>query len=184
MNTKAPKLPELQAVTLDANKTALLVLDLTELCADPKEECSTLVPGMTRFLAKARKAKVFIAFTIMAIFKGKPVGKVFSGFNAQPSEPVLFPNGFNKFEGGELEEPLKQRGIDTVIVTGFRSNIAVMYTATHAARALNYRVIVPVDGLAALTEYEHEYTLYQLSVLPGGASERFTFTTLDQISFK
>ena len=178
-----PKLPEPKPVTLDPKTTALLVLDLSELCADPKEACHKLVPGMTNLLAKARDAGVFIAYTVVAHFEGKPMGKVFSGFNQQPSEPVFAPEGYNKFLGGELQGVLEPRGIDTLIITGFRSNIAVLYTATHAARILGYKVVIPVDGLAALTDYEYEYTLFQLTVLPGGAAEQFTFTTLDMASF-
>ena len=178
------KLPEPKPVTLDAKATALLVLDLSELCADPNEACHKLVPGMTRFLAKARDAGVFTAFTVVAGFEGKPMGKVFSGFNQQPSEPVFAPAGYNKFFGGELQSVLEPRGINTLIITGYRSNIAVMYTATEAARLFGYKVVIPVDGIAALTDYEYEYTLFQFTVLPGGAADQFAFTTLDMVSFK
>ncbi len=184
MTTPKPKLPQPQPVTLDARKTAILVLDLTELCADPKEICSRLGPGISKFLSKARKAGVFIAYTVMASLKGKPVGREYSGFNRQPSEPVFFPDGFNKFTGGEIEAAIKPRGIDTLIITGYRSNVAVLYTATHAARPLKYKVVIPVDGVSANTEYEYEYTLFQFSVLPGGAAEQFSYTTLEGISFK
>ncbi|MBI4331737.1 MAG: cysteine hydrolase [Chloroflexi bacterium] len=183
MTTAKPRLPVPQPLTLDAKRTGVLVLDLTELCANPKEVCSRLVPGMTAFLEKARKAGVFIAYTVMASLKGTPMGREYSGFRRQPAEPVFYPDGFNKFIGGDLEPALRSRGIDTVIVTGFRSNIAVLYTATHAARPLKFRVVVPVDGMAAMGDYEQDYTLYQFTVLPGGASDLFTFTTLDGITF-
>jgi nicotinamidase-related amidase len=184
MTTYAPKLPHSEAVTLDAKKTALLVLDLSELLADPKEACSRLVPGMTRFLDKARAADVFIAYTISASLKGTPIGHVYSGFGRKQSEPVIYPDGFDKFTGGELQGLLTTRNLETLIITGYRSNIAVLYTATKAARELHYRVVIPVDGIAALTDYEQEYTLFQFTVLPAGADKQFTFSTLDTINFK
>ena len=62
MTTHAPEPPHTKAVTLDAGKTALLVLDLSEQLADPKEICSRLVPGITGFLDRARAAGVLQGF--------------------------------------------------------------------------------------------------------------------------
>jgi nicotinamidase-related amidase len=78
---------------------------------------------------------------------------------------------------------LEPRAIDTLIITGSASNVAVLYTATAAARIHRYQVIVPVDGINARTEYAHEYSLYQLSVLPGGVYKRIRFSTLTRIKF-
>ena len=184
MTTHAPKLPQPEAVTVDAKKTALLVLDLTELCADPKEACSRLAPGITKLLDRARAAGVFIAYTVSAHLKGTPEGEVYSGFERRPSEPVVYPDAFDKFAGGELQGLLEPRNIDTLIITGYRSNISVLNTATKATRELHYRVIIPMDGIAALTDYEQEYTLFQFTVLPARAAQHFTFTTLDMIAFQ
>ncbi|MEE8472993.1 MAG: isochorismatase family protein [Dehalococcoidia bacterium] len=184
MTTHSPKPPRPEAVTLDAGKTALLVLDLSEQLADPQEICSRLVPGITKFLDRARAAGVFIAFTISASLRGTPTGHVYSGFGRKPSEPVIYPDGFDKFTSGELQGLLTERNLDTLIIAGYRSNISVLNTATRATRELHYRVVIPVDGVVALTEYEQEYTLFQFTVLPAGAAERFTFSTLDTINFK
>ncbi len=185
MTSYAPKLPYPEAVALNAKKTALLVLDITELfCADHKETCSRLVPGITKLLDKARSASVFIAYTVSAALKGKPMGQVYSGFDRRLSEPVIYPDAFDKFASNELHSLLELHNIDTLIITGHRSNIAVLHTATKAARELHYRVIIPIDGIAALTDYEKEYTLFHFTVLPGGAAQRFTFTTLDMITFQ
>ena len=51
----------------------------------------------------------------------------------------------DKFLNTDLEKILKDKGIQTVIVTGTAANGAVLYTGTGAAfRGL--KVIVPVDG--------------------------------------
>ncbi len=184
MSTTEPALPQPESVTVPTEKSALLVLDLSQLCADPEQACHRLVPGITRFLDRARAAGVPIIFTISAGLKGKPVGQVFSGFKRRPSEAVIFPDGFDKFSGGELQNLLRLYDVNTLIVTGYRSNIAVLYTATKAARELDYNVIIPIDGMAALTDYEQQYTLFQFTVLPGGTAQRFTFTTLDMISLQ
>lgn len=68
-------------------------------------------------------------------------------------------------------------------MTGYRSNIALLYTGTKAAADLNYNVVIPIDCVTANTDYEKEYGLIHFTLLPRGA-ERFTFTTLDMISFE
>ncbi len=184
MSTPEPILPEAQPVTVITEKSALLVLDLSQLCADPKETCHKLVPGITRFLDRTRAAGIPAIFTISDYLKGKPNGQVYSGFKRTPSEAVIFPDGFDKFGSGELQRLLSPYNVDTLIITGYRSNIAVLYTATAAAREFKYNVVIPIDGLVALTDYEQQYTLFQFTVLPGEAARRFTFTTLDMISFQ
>ena len=62
--------------------------------------------------------------------------------------------------------------------------MAVLYTATRAVTEYNYDIVIPVDGIAATTEYEKEYTLYQFRAYPDGSYKRFTFTMLEMINFK
>ena len=53
-----------------------------------------------------------------------------------------------------------------MIVCGASSNQAVMYTATAAVRPFGYDCVIPVDGLIARGDYEHEFTLHQFTILP------------------
>ena len=152
MSIPEPILPKAEPVAIAADKSALLVLDLTENCADPNHPSHRLAPGMSKFLDRARAAGILVIFTISARLKGKPDGQVYSGFKRRPLEAVLFPDGFDKFAGGELQSLLKLYDVDTLIITGYRSNICVLYTATKAARELNYNVVIPIDGIAALTD--------------------------------
>jgi nicotinamidase-related amidase len=178
------KLPEPKPITVDVRKTALLVLDGSQRWSDPKQPCHVLVPGMVTFLERVRKAGIPIIYTVSARSEGKPEGEVCSALGRRPSEPVIYPDGFDKFTSGELQNYLKLYDVDTLIITGYRSNISVLNTATKATRELKYKVIVPVDGMAAKTEYEQEYTLYHFTVLPKQASRLFRFTQLATIRFR
>jgi len=60
----------------------------------------------------------------------------------------------------------------------------VLHTATTAARNLKYRVVVPLDGMAALSQFEQDYTLFHFTVLPQQAARLFSFTTLKMIGFE
>lgn len=182
-NTK-PEMPQAGPVTIDVWKSALLVLDISQLCADSKMPCHKLGSGMKKFLDRARDVSLPIIHTISLYLKGTPEGEVYSVLERKPSEPVIYPDAFNKFEGGELQNFLNLFDVDTLIITGYRSNISVLNTATKAMRELNYKVVIPIDGLAALTDYELDLTLIQLSVLPSRVGYPITFTKLNMISFK
>lgn len=133
--------------------------------------------------AKARQAGLPIIYTVSYQKKGTPEGEVSAGLDKRPAEPVIYPNGFDKFTGGDLQSYLGLCQADTLIFTGYRANVCVLHTATTAAREYQYRVVIPIDGMAALTDYELEYTLVHFQVIPKQASKRFVFTALDLIQF-
>lgn len=181
---QAPKKPEPMPVEVDRRTTALLVLDLSARCDDPELTCHALLPGVAGFLEKARAAAILNVFSVSASQRGTPMEKVARLLERREDEPVIYPDGFDKFTGGELQRILEPRGIKTLIITGSASNVAVLYTATAAARIHGYEIIVPVDGVNARSQYAHDYSLYQLSVLPGGVYKRIRFSKLAMITFK
>ena len=66
-------------------------------------------------------------------------------------EPSVL-SGPDKFLNTDLAKILKDKGIQTVIVTGTASNGAVLFTGARAAfRGMN--VIVPVDRMSAVEPY-------------------------------
>ncbi|MBI4330758.1 MAG: cysteine hydrolase [Chloroflexi bacterium] len=186
---KDPTAPEIkpivpQPVTINAEKSALLVLECWQLLGDPEFFAAPLVPGIGRLLERARAAGILIVFTLPIISKGQPHGQVYSGFKRRSCEPVFFAPAFDKFGGGQLQSLLRLHDVDTLILTGFKANMAVLYTATTAVTEFHYKIVIPVDGIAATTEYEKEYTLYQFRAYPAGYPRLFTFTNLDMISFQ
>ena len=179
-----PNRPEAKPVTLEAKTTAVLVLDLSARCHDAKEICSKLMPAVGEFLEKARAAAVPIIYTVSARAKGTLLGEVATPLKRRETEPVLYPNAWDKFDGGELQELLKQKGVKKLVIVGSSANIAVLYTASTAARAYAYDVVIPMDGTNARRAYEEEYTFHQFTVLASNANKRFQFTRLSMISFK
>jgi nicotinamidase-related amidase len=181
---EGPNRPEAKPLTLDGKTTAVMVLDLNARCHDAAQVCSKITVAIGEFLEKARAAAVPIIYSVSASAKGKPIGEVASPLKRKESEPVIYPDGFDKFNGGELEKFLKEKGAKTVIVTGASTNSAVLYTATTAARMHRYNVVVPMDGVAATSKYEQEYSFHQFTVLPSDAHKQFQFTNLRMITFK
>jgi nicotinamidase-related amidase len=184
---KDPTAPEVKPiepkpVTINPEKSALLVLESVNTSQPILR--APLVPGVTRLLERARASGILIVFTVPHPFKGTPYGKVYSGFERRASEALFFPEGFDKFSDGKLKTLLGMYDIDTLVITGIKANMAILYTASKAAAEYGYKVVIPVDGIGVLTDYEKEYTLYQFRRYPAKVPELFTFTNLDMISFR
>ncbi|HEX9445665.1 MAG TPA: isochorismatase family protein [Candidatus Binatia bacterium] len=181
---EGPNRPEPKPLALDAKSTAILVLDVSARCHDPKQVCHKLAPPLGEFLEKARAASVPVIYSVSASAKGTPLGEVAAPLKRRDSETVVYPDAFDKFTGGELQALLKEKGAKTLVVTGASTNSAVLYTATTAARMHRYNVVIPMDGVVAASKYEQEYSLHQFTVLPSEANKLFQFSNLGLITFK
>ena len=62
----------------------------------------------------------------------------------------------------DLDDYLRQHGIDTLIITGTLTNCCCESTARDAMQ-LNYRVIFSTDANAALSDAEHNATLHNMA---------------------
>lgn len=62
--------PKPQPLKLDSKKTAVLVLDLSTRCEDPKEACFQLMAPLAEFLDRTRQSAVPILYTISAAGRG------------------------------------------------------------------------------------------------------------------
>ena len=179
-----PNRPKPSPVSLAVDETAIVVLDLSARCQDPKEVCSKLMKPLGNFLERARARRVPIIYTISAHTRGTPMQEVASPLSRRDSEPVLYPDSFDKFFGGELQNFLSERGVKNLVVVGSLTNVAVLYTSSSAARVYGYDVIMPLDGVNAHSKYEHEYALHQFTILPRDTNKKFKFTTLAKIRFQ
>ncbi len=183
MTAEALRKPQAQPVHLDPRETAIAVLDLTVRCDDPNEVCHDLMERLGAFLQRARGAGVPIVFTGSLQDKGTPKGKIAKALGRQPSEPVLYPDAFDKFYGGQLQEFLTSKNVKSLVIVGSSTHVAVMYTATAAARVFRYNVIIPLDGVNTRNAIEHEYALHQLTAIPSRAAKLISFSDLGSISF-
>jgi nicotinamidase-related amidase len=179
-----PNRPTPKPVSLAVNETAIVVLDLSARCQDPKEVCSKLMKPLGNFLERARARSVPIIYTISAHTRGTPIQEVALPLKRHDSEPVIYPDAFDKFFGGELQTFLSERQVKNLVVVGSLTNVAVLYTSSAAGRVYGYEVILPLDGVNAHSRYEHEYAIHQFTILPRDTNKKFHFTTLSKIRFQ
>ncbi len=180
----APNRPEPADMTLKAAATGIAVLDMSARAEEPGTMANKLLSGLEPFLDRARQSHVPIIYTVSLVAKGGPHDRIAGPLKRAETEPVIYPDSFDKFIGGELHGYLQSNGVERLIVVGAATTFAVLYTVTTAARVHRYEVVVPMDGVLAATRYEQEYSFHQMTILPSGAAGRIHFTELSRIRFE
>jgi nicotinamidase-related amidase len=175
-NVKAPPAPELKAVKVAPNQTALLMLDFVKQSCGARPRCVAALPNMQRLLAQARSQGVLVVHSLA----GQTPADIYPEVAARQGEPVVS-SGPNKFLNTDLERILADHGIKTVIVAGTASEGAVLNTGAHAALR-GMKVVVPVDGQASSTLYAEQYTVWHLANAPR-IGPQVTVTRSDMIGF-
>ena len=174
---KAPPPPALKPVTVDPSTTALLMLDFMNQNCGKRPRCLATLPAMKNLLGEARAHKVMVVYSIIA---NTTPADVIKDVAPEANEPHV-KSGPDKFVNTDLDKILKDKGIKTVIAVGTSSNGAVLYTASGAAfRGMN--VVIPVDGMSAVTPYADKTTVFTFMNAPS-VSAKTTLTRSDMIKF-
>lgn len=174
---KTPPPPALKPVTVDPKTTALLMLDFMRQNCGPKPSCIASLPAMKKLLAAARNAKMAVVYSIIA---NSTTADILPDVAPMADEPWVRA-GPDKFVNTDLEKILKDKGVQTVIVTGTASNGAVLFTGEGAAQR-GFTVIVPVDGMSAADPFADLSTAYTFANAPL-LSVKSTLTKTDMIKF-
>jgi nicotinamidase-related amidase len=179
-NVKAPPPPEVKPVTVDPKTTALLLMDFIPhdpYCGPAKPRCAATLPAMKQLLAAARAAGATVIYSVAGNYGPSDIAPEI----APQANETTVKSKSDKFLNTDLEKILKDKGVQTVVVTGNSANGSVLYTGTEAALR-GFKVIVPVDGLSAPDLLGEQVTVWQLANGPGFGS-LVTITKSDMIKF-
>jgi len=186
-NVEVPDLSFVNEVRLNPESTALIIVDMQK---DFVEEggklvvpaASATVENIRHLLDGARKAGMHIAFTQDTMFPGDAEFEIWpehclintegwqiiDDLKPLDGELICQKNRYDGFYGTMLEHFLSRIWkVDNVIITGTVSNICVLHTAASAGLRW-FKVILPADGISALTEFDQALTLRQVSWLYSG----------------
>lgn len=99
-----------------------------------------------------------------AFTPGEHYWQLWPTLEVQDEDLVVEKQRFSAFTPGtsDLNAILKDRGIDTVLITGTLTNCCCESTARDAMQH-NYRVLIAADANAALTDEEHAATLHNMA---------------------
>ena len=97
---------------------------------------------------------------VQALTAGNEGHQLWAALEVRAEDLIVEKNRFSAFIQGSsnLAEILRQRGIDTILVTGTVTNVCCESTARDAMM-LNFRTIMVTDGNAAMTDEDHNNSL-------------------------
>ena len=179
-SVKTPPAPELKPVTVDAKTTALLILDINKpACTlERRPRCVDTLPHIKTLLDAARAAGAPVFYTFSGT--GDPALVADPSLASRAGEAVPA-KGPDKLLNSDLVKKLRDKGVQTVIVTGSTANGAVIGSAGGAAMR-GFKVVVPVDGMSADSVYIEQYVAWHIANAPV-LSTQSTLTRSDMIKF-
>ena len=170
--------------------TALIVVDMQNDFVDPRGSLTVAaaqatVPAIARLRAFAHARGLLVVYTQdwhrpddpeFALWGAHAVAgtwgaEIVPDLAPRPDDLVVRKLRYDAFYGTTLDHELRQRRIASVIVTGTVSNICVLHTAGSAALRW-LQIIVPVDAVSALTEFDQQAALRQIAFLYRGTLTR------------
>ncbi len=189
---QVPEIPYMDEVRLPAKDTALVIVDMVNDFVHPQG--SLLVPSaagtignIRKLLDAARESGVHVAFTQDTSTENDPEFEIWPrhcvkgtwGWQIideltpkQPEELVVVKYRYDGFYDSSLEHFLSHVwGVKNLVIVGTVSNVCVLHTVASAGLRW-YNVIVPADGISALTEFDQALTLRQVSALYRGGVVR------------
>ena len=176
-NVKTPAAPEIKPVTVDPKTTALIMGDLMNQSCAKRPRCVAALPAMKKLVGEARAAKVTVIYSLPP---NSTTADIITDVAPAADEPSV-QSGVDKFFKTNLEQILKDKGIQTVIVVGTSAEGLVTYTGGAAAlRGLN--VVIPVDGMASVEAFAEQYVAWHMTHAPI-ISPKVTLTRTSMIKF-
>jgi nicotinamidase-related amidase len=97
-------------------------------------------------------------FDCVCLMEGTPAVELMDDFARRPDEPLVRGQAANGFDRTILDTILRLAGIDTIVLVGIATDVAVESTA-RAASDLGYRTIVVSDACTADSDESHTRSL-------------------------
>jgi nicotinamidase-related amidase len=158
LTLQMPALPDPVGVVLSPATTALLVLDYVDPICSSQPKCKgEMLPAVTPFMTRARKAGVVVAYGTRESNMSKWLPEVAPA----PGDIKIVNTAQDRFYNTDLDKALKAKGIATIIMVGWKVSGSVAYTSV-GATVRDYTVVIPMDTTAAATDYETTIGFYQI----------------------
>ncbi len=184
------EIPKVEGLELPAKETALIVVDMQNDFAHPQgalfvPDAPKSVPAIQLLLERARRAGARVVYTQdwhreddpeFQIWPRHAVAgtwgaEILEGLRPEPGDLIIQKVRYDAFYGTPLDHYLHLWGIKNVVVTGTVANICVLHTAGSAALRW-YRVVLPEDATSALTPFDLQAALRQITFLYRGQVTR------------
>jgi nicotinamidase-related amidase len=196
---EVPDIPIKEHITLPANNTAVIVVDMQNDFVKPAgtlmvPDAQGTVPNIQRLLENARTNGVKIAYTQDSQVENDPefdiwpehvrIGtwgwEIIDDLKPHPDDLICPKNRYDGFYESWLDHFISRIWkVENVVIVGTVASICVLHTAASAALRWLH-VTMPADGISALTEFDTALTLRQVSWLYAGT----VVNSVDDIRFE
>jgi nicotinamidase-related amidase len=176
------EIPMPKPIALQSRRSALLIVDMQKDFAEPSgrlfvgESILSTIQPMKALLEKARRKGVRVIYTQdwhepsdpefeiwgYHCIKSTWGAEIIDELQQKPGDIVIRKKTYDPWYNTELEGSLRKGETETLIVTGTVSNICVLHTVA-GGTLRGYRVVVPVDCISAITEYDQELAMRQFT---------------------
>lgn len=190
---EVPDIPYQEEIRLKADDTALIIVDMQNDFVN--KDGSLLVPAACETVPKiagiielAREHGVQVAYTQDTqveddpefdiwqphCLKGTWGWEIIDELKPRESDLICQKNRYDGFYGTWMDHFLNNIWqVKNTVIMGTVSNICVAHTAASAGLRW-YNVVIPADGISALTEFDQALTLRQVTSLYAGSVVRST----------
>lgn len=192
-SVEVPEIPFQEEVELPAEKTALVIVDMQNDFVHPDgalhvPAAKEVLPHIQDLLRRARQRGVHVAYTQDTHREGDPEWnnwpehvkletwgwQIVEEVEPRPDEVVCPKSRYDGFYGTSLEHYLSRVwDVENVVIVGTVSNICVLHTAASAGLRF-FRLVLPADGVGAITNFGQAMTLRLVSWLYPGDVVRST----------
>lgn len=153
-----PATPAPASVTLDPKTTALMVLDYVEDICSVQPSCKNqMLPTVIPFLERVRKAGLVVVYGT----REQNMTHWLKEVAPMPGDIKISSTAQDRFYNTDLDRILKEKGIKTLIMVGWKISGSVTYTSV-GAMARDYTVAIPMDTTSAASGYETTIGFYNV----------------------
>ncbi len=182
-----PEIPVEERLTVDADRAALVVVDMQKDFVRPDgalyvEAAEETVGTIRDLIGRARDGDIPVVFTQdthreddreFAVWpphciEGTKGWEIIDELPVEKADLVVRKNRYDAFYGTPLEHYLAHVwNVEQLIIVGTVANICVGQTAASAGLRW-YQIVTPANGISALTDFDHASALRQISMLYNG----------------
>jgi nicotinamidase-related amidase len=171
---------------------AVIVVDMLKDFVDGKlanPKAQAITPPLQRLLDHARENGWVVVFSNDAhdpsdpemkiwgehAMAGDPGAEVIDELAPQEGDIVSEKHHYGAFDGTELDEQLRERGVDEVVITGQHTHICVRHSS-YGALIRGYEITIPRDAVCGFEGVDEDDALEYLKATYGA-----TVTTVDEL---
>ncbi len=151
-------------INIKPRSTALVLIDLMPriISLDTRPNTGDQVLSRCTMLAERMRAAgglvVFVRVERPDLADQPPGSELAPECDPGPDDLVLVKRSVGAFATTQLDEQLRRRGIETVVIAGLVTNWGVESTA-RVADDLGYATVYPVDAMSGLDADAHEFAV-------------------------